>query len=286
LEITAALVKQLRDKTNCGFMDCKKALLETQGDLESAVTYLRQKGIAVATKRAERATSEGAVWSHLGTDSNTGVLLEVNCESDFVAKTDSFLAFGDALAAQIAQTAPADLEALLAQPWQGQTGLPVQEYLNELIGQIGENIRIRRFSRFANGGPVAAYIHFGGKIGVLLELAASSNSAELQTLAKDLAMQVAATSPLAVSPEGLDPTVVAQEKAIYETQAKESGKPEKIIERMVSGRLEKYFKEVCLLGQPFVKNPEVTVAQLLKEAGASSSGEVGVARFVRYQVGA
>ncbi len=286
MEITAELVKQLRDKTNCGFMDCKKALLETQGDLEAAVTYLRQKGIAVATKRAERATSEGAVWSHLEPNSNTGVLLEVNCESDFVAKTDSFLAFGDTLAAQIAQTAPADLEALLAQPWQGQAGVSVQEYLTELIGQIGENIRIRRFSRFANGGPVAAYIHFGGKIGVLLELAASANSAELQTLAKDLAMQVAATSPLAVNPEGLDPAVVAQEKAIYETQAKESGKPEKIIERMVTGRLEKYFKEVCLLGQAFVKNPEITVAQLLKEAGASSGGEVGVARFVRYQVGA
>jgi elongation factor Ts len=285
VEITADLVKQLRDKTSCGFMDCKKALQETQGDLEAAVTYLRQKGIAVATKRAERATSEGAVWSHLVPDSNTGVLLEVNCESDFVAKTNAFLAFGETLAAQIVQSAPVDLEALLAQPWQGQAGLSVQEYLNELIGQIGENIRIRRFSRFANGGPVAAYIHFGGKIGVLLELSASSNSSELQTLAKDLAMQVAATNPLAITPEGLDPEVVAREKAIYETQAKEFGKPENIIERMVSGRLEKYFKEVCLLGQPFVKNPEVSVAQLLKESGKSSGGEVGVARFVRYQVG-
>lgn len=285
MEITADLVKQLRDKTSCGFMDCKKALQETQGDLEAAVTYLRQKGIAVATKRAERATSEGAVWSHLVPDSNTGVLLEVNCESDFVAKTNAFLAFGETLAAQIVQSAPVDLEALLAQPWQGQAGLSVQEYLNELIGQIGENIRIRRFSRFANGGPVAAYIHFGGKIGVLLELSASSNSSELQTLAKDLAMQVAATNPLAITPEGLDPEVVAREKAIYETQAKEFGKPENIIERMVSGRLEKYFKEVCLLGQPFVKNPEVSVAQLLKESGKSSGGEVGVARFVRYQVG-
>jgi elongation factor Ts len=200
LAISAELVKQLRDKTNCGFMDCKKALQETEGDLEAAVTYLRQKGIAVATKRAERATSEGTVWSYLGPDGATGVLLEVNCESDFVAKTDAFQAFGNALAAQIAQSAPADLEALLAQPWQGQAGPSVQEYLTELIGQIGENIRIRRFSRFAGGGPVAAYIHFGGKIGVLLELKANSHSGELLALAKDLAMQVAATNPLAVAP--------------------------------------------------------------------------------------
>jgi elongation factor Ts len=286
LEISAELVKNLRDKTNCGFMDCKKALQETQGDLEAAVTYLRQKGIAVATKRAERATSEGAVWSYLGPDGKTGVLLEVNCESDFVAKTDSFLAFGDTLAAQIAQNAPADCETLLSQPWQGQAGLTVQEYLTELIGQIGENIKVRRFNVFTGCGPVAAYIHFGAKIGVLLELAAPTVSDELQTLAKDLAMHVAATNPPAVSPEDLDPEVIAKEKAIYTAQALESGKPEKIVERMVTGRLDKFFKEVCLIGQEFVKNPDVTVMQLLNEAGAKSGGPVTVSRFVRYQVGA
>ncbi len=286
MEISAELVKNLRDKTNCGFMDCKKALQETQGDLEAAVTYLRQKGIAVATKRAERATSEGAVWSYLGPDGKTGVLLEVNCESDFVAKTDSFLAFGDALAAQITKTAPADCEALLSQPWQGQAGLTVQEYLTELIGQIGENIRVRRFCLFTGCGPVAAYIHFGAKIGVLLELAAPTISEELKTLAKDLAMHVAATNPLAVTPEDLDPEVIAKEKAIYTAQALESGKPEKIVERMVSGRLDKFLKEVCLIGQEFVKNPDVTVMQLLNEAGAKSGGPVTVSRFVRYQVGA
>lgn len=286
MEITAELVKQLRDKTNCGFMDCKKALQETQGDLEAAVTYLRQKGIAVATKRAERATSEGAVWSYVSDDARTGVLLEVNCESDFVAKTDSFLAFGEALAAQIAQTAPDNLDALLAQPWQEKPNQTVQEYLTELIGQIGENIRVRRFARFGNCGPVAAYIHFGAKIGVLLELAAPKTTPELVSLAKDLAMQVAATNPLAVDREGVDPEVVAREKSIYEAQARESGKPEKIIEKMVTGRLEKFFKESCLIGQEFVKNPDVTVMQLLNEAGAKVGGKVTVARFVRYQVGA
>lgn len=286
MEITAELVKQLRDKTNCGFMDCKKALQETKGDLEEAVDYLRQKGIAVATKRAERATSEGTVWARVDADGHGGVLLEVNCESDFVAKTDSFQEFGQALAEQIAKQAPADLEALLAQPWQGKPGKSVQEYLTEIIGQIGENIRVHRFSRFAGGGPVAAYIHFGGKIGVLLELNASGSFSGLKDLAKDLAMQVAATSPLAVSREHVDSEVVAREQAIYAAQAKESGKPEKIIEKMVSGRLDKFFKEVCLVEQPFVKNPDLTVAQLLKEAGVKAGCEVGVARFVRYQVGA
>uniref|UniRef100_A0A7C5ELW7 Elongation factor Ts n=1 Tax=Desulfobacca acetoxidans TaxID=60893 RepID=A0A7C5ELW7_9BACT len=280
------MVKQLREKTNCGFMDCKKALQETQGDLEAAVAYLRQKGIAVATKRAERATSEGAVWSYLGPEGTSGVLLEVNCESDFVAKTEAFQAFGAALAAQLAQDAVADVETLLSQPWRGQPGLTVQEYLNELIGQIGENIRIRRFSRFAGQGPVAAYIHFGGKIGVLLELKAPRVSEDLKSLARDLAMQVAATNPLAISREELDPAVVAQEKAVYEAQARESGKPEKILEKMVHGRLEKFYKEVCLIEQPFVKNPDLTVSQLLNEAGTREGGQITVSRFVRYQVGA
>lgn len=286
MAITAELVKQLRDKTNCGFMDCKKALQETQGDLEAAVAYLRQKGILVASKRADRATSEGAVWSYLGPEGTSGVLLEVNCESDFVAKTEAFQAFGEALAAQLLKTAVSDVDTLLAEPWSGKPGLTVQEYLNELIGQIGENIRIRRFSRFVGQGPVAAYIHFGGKIGVLLELKSPRITDDLKALARDLAMQVAATNPLAVSREDLDPATVAREKEIYEAQAKESGKPEKIIEKMVSGRLEKFYKEVCLVEQPFVKNPEVTVAQLLKEAAVKGDGSVTVSRFVRYQVGA
>jgi elongation factor Ts len=210
----------------------------------------------------------------------------VNCESDFVAKTNAFQAFGAALASQIAAQGPDALDALLAQPWQENPSQTVQEYLTELIGQIGENLRIHRFTRYAGGGAMAAYIHFGGKIGVLLELTAGANSAEMQILAKDLAMQVAATNPVAVGREGVDQDVVAREKAIYEAQAKESGKPEKIIERMVSGRLDKFFKEVCLVEQAFVKNPDMTVAQLLKEAGAASGGELKVARFVRYQVGA
>ncbi|MBI4642676.1 MAG: elongation factor Ts [Deltaproteobacteria bacterium] len=276
------MVKTLRDKTNCGFMDCKKALKETEGDLEKAVAYLRQKGIAVAGKRAERATSEGVVLAQVAGDGLSGVLLEVNCESDFVAKTEAFQNFAQLLAAQIATAAPAQVDALLAQPWQPQPSLTVQDYLNELIGQTGENIRVRRFSRFAGRGLVGAYIHFGGRIGVLLELSSAKVTPELTTLAKDLAMQVAASNPLAVTREDVDPAVIAQETAIYQAQARESGKPEKIIERMVTGRLDKFFKEFCLVEQPFVKNPDITVAQLLKEAGGA---ELRVVRFTRYQLG-
>ena len=283
MEITAELVKTLRDKTSCGFMDCKKALAQTGGDVEAAVAYLRQKGIAVATKRGARETSEGTVWAHISPDAQIGALLEVNCESDFVAKTPAFQEFGARLAAQVAAKEPADLDVLLTQPWQPQPGITVKDYLSEIIGQVGENIRVRRFCRFA-GGLVTAYIHHGGKIGVLLELSASA-APETAAAGKDLAMQVAAANPLAVRREELDPQTVAQEKAIFEAQAKESGKPEKIIEKMVAGRLEKFYKEACLLEQPYVKNPDITVAQYLKDISQQIGTPVQVRRFCRFQVG-
>jgi elongation factor Ts len=286
LEISAELVKTLRDKTNCGFMDCKKALKETGGDLEKAVAYLRQKGIAVAGKRAERATSEGVVVALISPDGLNGVLLEVNCESDFVAKTDAFKDFATKLAAQISADRAGEVPELLAQPWRPQPGITVQDFLNELIGKTGENIRVRRFARYQGGGVVGAYIHFGGRIGVLLELSGPQAAPELTALAKDLAMHAAATSPLAVNREEVDPKVVAQETEIYTAQAKESGKPEKIIEKMVTGRLDKFFKESCLLEQAFVKNPDLTVAQILKDAARTAGGELQVVRFTRYQLGA
>ncbi len=292
MEISAELVKKLREITDCGFMDCKKALQETNGNMEEALTYLRRKGVAVAHKRAGRATSEGAVWALLAPDETTGVLLEVNCESDFVAKTEAFQEFGAALAAQIAATpvgamsSPGDVEQLLSQPWQQQPHLSVAEYLTEVIGKIGENIRVRRFVRYHGCGLVAAYIHHGAKIGVLLELGIEKPTLAAKVLAKDLAMQVAATNPLAIAREELNPAVVAKEVAIFEAQARESGKPEKIIERMVTGRLAKFYQEVCLLEQPFVKNPELTVSQLLKENGKACGGELKIQRFARYQVGA
>ncbi len=285
MEISADLVKTLREKTGCGFMDCKKALRETAGNLEQAVAYLRQKGVAVATKRGERDTREGMVFAQVKEDGLEGVLLEVNCETDFVAKTPAFQEFGTRLAAQIAATGPADLEELLAQSWQGPPGPTVNEHLNELMGQVGENLRVRRFCRFPHGGLVAVYIHHGGRIGVLLQLNEAPARLEAAAAAKDLAMQVAATDPLAVRREELDPGVVAAERSIFTAHARESGKPENIQEKMVAGRLEKFFKEVCLLEQPFVKNPETTVAQYLKEISQQSGQPLEVKRFCRFQVG-
>jgi elongation factor Ts len=287
LEITAELVKALRLKTDAGMMDCKKALKETGGDLEKATAYLRQKGLAVAHKRADRATSEGAVHAYLAPDHHSGVLLEVNCETDFVAKTPAFVEFGARLAEHLCATALKSVEELLAQASPQQPGVSVAEHLTEVIAKTGESIRLRHFTRYAGDGLVAAYIHHGGKIGVLLELSGAAATPEALAAAKDLAMQVAATSPLAVSRQDLNPELVAQETAIFTAQAKESGKPDKIIERMVAGRLEKFYKEVCLTEQPFVKNPDLTVSQFLKEVGQKLGGkDLQVCRFTRYQVGA
>ncbi|MGO9620596.1 MAG: translation elongation factor Ts [Desulfobaccales bacterium] len=284
MEITAELVKTLRDRTDAGMMDCKKALKETAGDLEAAVVYLRQKGLAVATKRAGRMTTEGCVWAHVSPDHQSGVLLEVNCESDFVAKTDSFQDLGSRLAEQLAAAALETVEELLSQGCTHSPGLNVADYVNEVIAKTGEKCQVRRFSRY-RGGLVAAYIHHGGKIGVLLQLSGGDAAPEAVAAARDLAMQVAAANPLTVSREQVPAETVSKEKAIYAAQAQESGKPAQIIEKMVVGRLEKFYKEACLLEQPFVKNPEQTVGQFLKEVGKKLGKELQVKGFSRFQVG-
>ncbi len=284
MEITAEMVKTLRDRTDAGMMDCKKALKETAGDLEAAVAYLRQKGLAVASKRAGRTAAEGCVWAHVSPDQRSGVLLEVNCESDFVAKTDSFQELGSRLAEQLAGAALETVEELLAQGCPYSPGLQVIDYLNEVIAKTGEKCLVRRFSRY-RGDLVAAYIHHGGKIGVMLQLSGGDAAPEAYAAAKDLAMQVAATNPLAVSREQVPAETVSKEKAIYAAQAQESGKPPQIIEKMVGGRLEKFYKEVCLLEQLFVKNPDQTVGQFLQEVGKKLGKELQVKGFSRFQVG-
>jgi len=284
LEITAELVRALRDKTNAGILDCKKALKETDGDLDKAVDLLREKGLAVARKRAGRETSEGCIWAHITPEGALGVLLEVNCESDFVAKTDAFQEFGNQLAGQLAATPASGVEELLSQPWQANPKLTVAEYLNEIIGKIGENIRIRRFVRL-EGGLVTAYIHHGGRIGVLMQLQVSQTTPEVQAVGKDLAMQVAATTPLAVRPEDLEAAVVEKERSILMTQAKETGKPEAVLTKIVDGRMKKFFSEVCLVEQQFVKNPDLSVRDYLKQMEKETGSSIAVQSFVRYQLG-
>jgi len=273
MEITAALVKELRERTGSGLMECKKALVETQGDIEAAIEAMRKSGLVKASKKAGRVAAEGIVVMSLSDDARRGSLLEVNCETDFVAKGDDFVNFANRVAARVAAAEPADIEALLALPIEEGSATAVDTARQELIAKIGENINVRRFAQFGTGNTIGGYLH-GTRIGVLVELEGGD-----QTLAKDLAMHIAASSPVAVDEGDVSPELVAKEKEIFAAQAANSGKPQEIIEKMVAGRIRKFLAEVTLVGQPFVKDPETTVGNLLKRAGAK------VVRFVRYEVG-
>ena len=269
-QITAAMVKELRETTGAGMMDCKKALSATDGNKEKAIDFLREKGIAKAEKKAGRIASEGVVAAYVSEDAKTAAVVEVNCETDFVANTDNFHALVDQIAKHIAVTNPADMDALNQSTLDGK---PVATVITEAVASIGEKISIRRFERYAvEEGRVASYIHMGGKIGILVDLTGGTPE-----LGKDIAMQVAAASPACVDRTSVNAEDLEHERDVLRKQAEEEGKPAKIIEKMVEGRINKYYKEVCLIEQPFVKDPEQAVKKIL--------GDVQVRRFVRYQLG-
>jgi len=270
-DIDPQLVKQLREKTNAGMMDCKRALSEANGNLEKAETILRTKGIASAGKKASRATKEGIVASYIHLQGKVGVLVEVNCETDFVAKNEEFLAFARSLAELVAKNNPPDVATLSNLPLEGST---VEERRKHLVGKIGENVSPRRFTRMQAKGRLVTYIHGGSKIGVLVDVVGGE-----ETLAKDIAMHIAASKPVALSREEVPAEVVQKERDIAAAKAAESGKAANIVEKMVEGSVQKFLKEVTLLGQPFVKNDKQTVADLLKSSNAS------VAAFTLYVVG-
>ena len=269
-QITAAMVKELRELTGAGMMDCKKALTETNGDKQKAIDFLREKGIAKAAKKAGRIAAEGVVAAFVDEAAKVGAVVEVNCETDFVANTDKFHALADKVAKHIMAENPADMDALNASMLDGKS---VADFIKEAIANIGEKIDIRRFARYeTKAGRIASYIHMGGKIGVLVEL--SGGTAEL---GKDISMQIAAANPACVNRSQVDPAALQHEREVLKKQALEEGKPEKIVEKMVEGRINAYYKEVCLLEQPFVKEPKQSVEKVL--------GGVEVARFARYQLG-
>ncbi len=272
-QITAALVKELRDRTGAGMMDCKKALAAVGGDMDKAIDFLREKGLAAAAKKAGRIAAEGVVGSYVSEDKKSGVIVEVNCETDFVGKTDDFKAIVNSIAEHIAMTKPADMDALMASMLNGKT---VAGIVTETIAKIGENIAVRRFARYeAQGdGLVAAYIHAGGKIGVLVNMKGGSAD-----LGKDIAMHIAATNPGYLDRTQVSAAEVEHEKQVLSEQARNEGKPEKIIEKMVLGRIQKYYKEVCLVEQEFVKDPDQTISKLLKDNNAE------VLEFTRFQMG-
>lgn len=274
MSISAAMVKELRERTGSGMMECKKALTETGGDIDAAVELMRKQGLAKADKKAGRTAAEGALVVAAAADGKAVALVEVNCETDFVAKGDDFQAYAGAVAAAALAAGPADLDALLAAPLAD--GKSVDEIRREKVAKIGENIAVRRFVRYAtSGGVLASYLH-GSRIGVLVELDGGD-----EMLAKDVAMHIAASRPLCVSAEQVPADVVAKEREIALANAVNEGKAPEIAAKMVDGRVRKYLNDNTLLGQVFIKDPEgkLTVGNLLKSKGAS------VVAFTRYELG-
>ena len=271
-QITAAIVKELRERTGAGMMDCKKALVATEGDMEKAIDFLREKGLSQAAKKAGRVAAEGAVVAYVTEDGKTGAIVEVNCETDYVGKNENFQALAKSIAELIVKTNPADVDALLASEMDGKT---VKDVVTEAIAKIGENISVRRFVRYESAeGKVYSYIHGGGKIGVLVDM--KGGDAEL---GKDIAMQVAAANPQFLNRNEVPDSELEHEKDILTEQARNEGKPENIIAKMVMGRINKYYKEVCLVDQEFIRDGDLTISKLLKSKNAD------VARFARFQLG-
>ncbi|MGP4107013.1 translation elongation factor Ts [Virgibacillus sp. L01] len=274
MDITAKMVKELREKTGAGMMDCKKALQETDGDIDKAMDFLREKGVAKAAKKANRVAAEGL--THIEIDNNSAVLLEVNCETDFVTKNDQFKQLLSELGKHIVKQKPETVEEALQQDLHGE-GENVEKYLNSIVATIGEKISLRRFTLLnkTDNDAFGAYLHMGGSIGVLTLLEGTTDG----DIAKDIAMHAAAVSPRYVSRDAVSEEEVSRERELLKTQALNEGKPENIVEKMVEGRLGKFFEEICLLEQNFVKDPDQKVKNYVADKGAS------VKTFVRYEVG-
>lgn len=286
--ITSAMVKELRERTSAGMMDCKKALVESDGDMEKAIEWLREKGLSQAAKKASRIAAEGVVAQYITPCGCTGVIVEVNCETDFVAKGDMFQAFANNVAKHIAQANPADMDELMAQKFCDDETKTITDLVSDATVAIGEKISIRRFERYQTEGVVDTYIHMGGKVGVLVEVAsdeAGKNSDAVKTFVHDLALQIAAAKPEAVRREEVDTEKLEKEKEILRAQAINEGKPEKIVDKMVEGRIEKYYKDVCLLDQLFVKDGDKTIKGLMAEVAKAAGATLDIVRFARFERG-
>jgi elongation factor Ts len=275
MAITAAQVKELRERTGSGMMECKKALVDADGDMEAAIETLRKTGLAKADKKAGRVAAEGLVVIEISDDHKTAAIVEVNCETDFVAKKEDFQEFASAIAKRVLADDPADIDALLAMPLRDGDATSIEDTRKALIATIGENISVRRFVRVESSGELSSYRH-GVRIGVLVDLDGGDAG-----LGKDLAMHIAAHDPrpVCISEEQVPTEMIEKEREIFTAQARESGKPDNIIEKMIDGRIRKYLSEITLLGQSFVKDPDQTVSKLLQAANAT------VLRFERMELG-
>ena len=288
--ITSQMVKELREMTQAGMMDCKKALIEAEGELEKAVEWLREKGLAAAAKKASRIAAEGMVDSYVTDDAKVGVIVEVNCETDFVANTDNFKAFCAKIAKHIALADPADIDSLMAQNFVDDQSKTITDLVSDATVAIGEKISVRRFARYdAKAGVVGSYLHMGGKIGVLLEVnndkPETFTNEAFKTYYHDLTLQIAAARPGYVIKSEVPTDTLEKEKEILRAQALNEGKPEKIVDKMVEGRIEKYYKDVCLTEQGFVKDPEKTINQYTAEVEKAIGATIAPVKFERFERG-
>lgn len=280
MSISASMVKELREKTNAGMMDCKKALTETQGDFDKAVDWLRAKGLSAAAKKAGRIASEGTVFAH--SNGKAGVVGEVNSETDFVARNDAFKAFVNDLS-DVAMATPATGEITTQKL---KTGKTVEDSLKEMVATIGENILLRRWAKYElqGTGYIHTYLHGEGKIGVMVEVA-GTDTPDLRAFAQDTCLHIAAMNPMAISADQMSPDVVAKEKEVLRAKNIEQGKKPEMIDKIVEGQIRKFLAESCLLDQAFVKNPDLKVGDYMKETAKKVGGDVSIRRFVRYELG-
>ncbi|WP_031500048.1 translation elongation factor Ts [Bryobacter aggregatus] len=287
-EVTAQLVKQLRERTGAGMMECKNALVEANGNLDEAEVILRKRGAAAAAKKSTRSAKQGLIAIEIAPDAKSAVIVEVNCESDFVARTDDFQSLAADIASQVAASQAETVEALLAEPFVKDSATTVGDYIKTKIAKVGENIVVQRFERLAiDSGAITSYTHPGSQLAVAIVLKTNGEATheEFLALGKDLAMQVAAADPKYVRRDQVDQAHLAKEADIARDRARNEGKPDKILDKIVEGRLSKFYEEVCLIEQPFIKDNSLTVTELVKQKGSVVGGAIEVAHFVRFKVG-
>lgn len=284
--ISAQMVKELRERTGAGMMDCKKALSESNGDPEKAVEFLREKGLASAAKKSGRIAAEGLVETYISEDKKSGAIVEVNCETDFVAANDDFMALAKNVAKQASVTKATDIEAFTSEKYIADESITIKDAVTNLIAKLGENMAVRRFANYSvESGLVHSYIHGNGRIGVLVKLECEKQSDVLEEVAKELSMQIAAANPLYLSREQVDNSQLDKEREIYRVQALNEGKPEKIVDKMVEGRVQKYFKETCLIEQPWVRDPDMTISKYVESKSKEIGSAIKVTGFQRFERG-
>lgn len=285
MQITAKMVSELRERTGAGMMDCKKALVQAEGDMEKAIEILREKGLAAAAKKAGRVAAEGVVETYITEDGKVGAVVEVNCETDFVGKNEDFVKLAKNLAKQAALSSANTVEELLEEKYIEDENTTVREAITALIAKLGENMSLRRFERFnVENGVIMDYIHGGGRIAVMVQVEGTTNNVAKE-VAKELALQIAAANPLYLVKEEVPQDVIEKEKEIYKQQALNEGKPEKVVEKMVEGRIQKYFKEVCLLEQLWIRDQDKTIRKFVEEKAKEANAELTVKKFVRFEKG-